>query len=71
MTLPHAITLLGTAAWLLCGIYATIPAYWILVHGWARRWREARYKLKLLGPLWMLMWLAAWAVSAPWRNLPL
>jgi protein-S-isoprenylcysteine O-methyltransferase Ste14 len=71
MLSTHAITLLGTAAWLLCGIYATIPAYWILVHGWTDRWRTARHKLKVLAPLWMVMWMAAWAVSAPWRGVTL
>lgn len=71
MLSAHAIALLDTTAWLICGIYATIPAYWILVHGWTDRWRAARHKLKVLGPLWMVMWLAAWAISAPWRNLQL
>lgn len=71
MPVQPAITLLHTAAWLICGIYATIPAYWIIVHRWTRQWREARHKLKVLAPIWMLMWLAAWAVSAPWRSQPL
>jgi protein-S-isoprenylcysteine O-methyltransferase Ste14 len=55
-------------AWLICGIYATIPAYWLMVHPFATRWRYARRKLSVLGPLWMLLWCAAWAVSAPWRQ---
>jgi protein-S-isoprenylcysteine O-methyltransferase Ste14 len=63
--------ILRTLAWLFCGIYATIPTYWMMVHPFAARWRTARYKLKLLAPLWVLMWCAAWAVSYPWRNAEL
>jgi protein-S-isoprenylcysteine O-methyltransferase Ste14 len=55
-------------AWIVCGIYSTIPAYWIVVHAFAPRWRRARYKLKLLAPLWVLMWCVAWAASYPWRE---
>jgi protein-S-isoprenylcysteine O-methyltransferase Ste14 len=55
-------------AWIVCGIYATIPAYWMMVHPFAERWRSARYKLKVLAPLWVVMWCIAWAASFPWRN---
>jgi len=55
-------------AWFVFGIYATIPAYWMMVHPFAARWRRAHYKLKLLAPLWMLMWCVAWAASYPWRH---
>ena len=50
---------LRTLARLACGIYATIPAYWMMVHPFAARWREARYKLTLLGPLRVVMWCLA------------
>jgi protein-S-isoprenylcysteine O-methyltransferase Ste14 len=59
---------LGTVAWIVCGIYATIPAYWMMVHPFAERWRGARYKLKVLAPLWLVMWPIAWGASYPWRN---
>jgi protein-S-isoprenylcysteine O-methyltransferase Ste14 len=59
---------LRTVAWLVCGIYATIPAYWMMVHPFAPRWRSARHKLKILAPLWVLMWCISWAASFPWRN---
>lgn len=62
---------LRTCAWLLCGVYATIPAYWMMVHPFAAYWRTSRYKLKLLAPLWVLMWCAAWAASYPWRDVAL
>jgi protein-S-isoprenylcysteine O-methyltransferase Ste14 len=59
---------LRLAAWIICGIYATVPAYWIMVHPFAKRWRAARHKFALLGPLWVLMWCIAWRASYPWRD---
>jgi protein-S-isoprenylcysteine O-methyltransferase Ste14 len=59
---------LRTLSWIACGIYATIPAYWMMVHPFTGHWRAARHKLKLLGPLWVLMWSVAWGASYPWRN---
>jgi steroid 5-alpha reductase family enzyme len=60
--------LLRILSWIVCGIYATIPCYWMMVHPFAGRWRTARYKLAVLAPLWVGMWCAAWAVSYPWRD---
>jgi protein-S-isoprenylcysteine O-methyltransferase Ste14 len=59
---------LRTISWLACGIYATIPCYWIVVHRFAERWRTTRYKLRVLGPLWIAMWFVAWAASFAWRD---
>jgi len=59
---------LRSAAWITCGIYATIPAYWLMVHPFAKNWRAARYKFALLGPLWVGMWGIAWGASYPGRN---
>jgi protein-S-isoprenylcysteine O-methyltransferase Ste14 len=56
-------------SWIACGIYATIPAYWMMVHPFASRWHTARYKLKLLGPLWVVMWCISWGTSYPWRDV--
>ena len=53
---------LRTLSWIACGIYATIPAYWMMVHPFAERWRTARYKLTVLGPLWIATWCIAWAL---------
>jgi len=61
-------SLLRTAGWLVCGLYATIPAFWMAVHPFVHRWRRARFKFKLLAPWWMLLWVMAWIVSWPWRN---
>jgi len=33
---------LRVTSWLTCGIYATIPCYWMMVHPVAARWRTAR-----------------------------
>ena len=55
-------------SWIACGVYATIPGYWMMVHPFAEHWRAARHKLKVLGPLWAVMWCIAWAVSYPWRD---
>jgi protein-S-isoprenylcysteine O-methyltransferase Ste14 len=55
-------------SWFTCGIYATIPAYWMMVHPFAPRWRTYGYKLKVLGSLWVVMWGISWAASYPWRN---
>jgi protein-S-isoprenylcysteine O-methyltransferase Ste14 len=63
--------ILRTLSWIACGIYATVPAYWMMVHPFAGHWRSARRKLTVLAPLWPLMWCIAWAASYPWRNAPL
>ncbi len=60
---------LGIVAWIACGIYASVPVYWIMVHRFADSWRTARYKFALLGPLWVAMWCIAWGISYPWRNV--
>jgi protein-S-isoprenylcysteine O-methyltransferase Ste14 len=62
---------LRNVAWLVCGVYATIPAYWMMVHPFAARWRTARHKLTVLAPLWVVMWCIAWGASFPWRDTPL
>jgi protein-S-isoprenylcysteine O-methyltransferase Ste14 len=61
--------MLRIVSWLACGIYATIPCYWMMVHPFAARWRKARYKLTLLAPLWVAMWCIAWSASYPWRDV--
>ncbi len=63
---------LRTIAWLVCGIYATIPLFWLVIHPFADFWRR-RYRapLKVLVFVWIALWLAAWAASFSWRNAPL
>ena len=64
-------TILRTVAWLMAIVYATIPSYWLLVHPLIRVWRARRARLSRVGPLWMLLWLAAGAITWPWRQIAL
>ncbi len=54
--------------WLISGIYATIPAFWLLVHPFNRYWRTTGHRMKKLAALWMSLWVVAWAASRPWRD---
>ena len=63
---------LRTIGWLVCGIYATIPAFWLIIHPFADFWRKRfRAPLKLLGLVWMLLWAITWLVTSPWRSEPI
>ena len=63
---------LQTIAWVVCVVYATIPAFWLLIHPFAQRWRRWKGSpLRILGPLWMGLWLLYGAASLPWRYVPL
>jgi len=61
--------ILRTIGWLVCGIYATIPLFWLIIHPFADFWRR-RYRapLKVLVFIWIALWLIAWAASSPWRQ---
>ncbi len=54
--------------WLVCGIDATIPLLWLMVHPFAGFWRKRRRGLPLIGIIWVGLWLVAWLVSSPWRH---
>jgi protein-S-isoprenylcysteine O-methyltransferase Ste14 len=63
---------LHPAAWLACVVYSTIPAFWLAIHPFADYWRRRRQSpYRVLLPLWLLMWIAAGAITAPWRSLAL
>jgi len=64
-------TLVGWVAWLICGIYATIPSFWMAIHPFASRWRGVRSRYSLIAPMWMAMWVVAWAVTEPWAHTAL
>lgn len=53
---------------MIAGIYATIPAFWMLVHPFAEHWRHKAYGVKWLAPWWVLLWLVAWACEYPFRD---
>ncbi len=56
-------------AWLICGVYATIPLFWIIIHPFADFWRKRfRAPLKVVAPIWILLWIVTWAATYPWRD---
>jgi len=58
------------AGWLFAIVLSTIPAYWLLVHPWAEHWRSRRgARFRILGPLWIVIWIAAGAITQPWRHV--
>jgi len=59
-------------AWLACAVYSTIPAFWLMIHPFADRWRarhasDGRSPYLVLIPLWAAMWAIAALVTWPWR----
>jgi protein-S-isoprenylcysteine O-methyltransferase Ste14 len=64
--------LLRTIGWLACVVYSTIPAFWLMVHPFAVRWRaRQRSPYRVLLPAWILMWLAMGLVTWHWRRVVL
>ena len=62
--------ILCSLAWILCVIYSTIPAFWLLIHPRAEYWRSRpQSPYKILLPLWIVMWIATAAITAPWRKV--
>jgi len=53
--------------WLICGIDATIPLTWLMVHPFAGFWRRHARYFPVVGVCWIGLWLLAWKVSSPWR----
>jgi protein-S-isoprenylcysteine O-methyltransferase Ste14 len=63
---------LRTVGWLFAIVLSTIPAYWFLVHPRAEYWRSRRgARFRILVPLWLAIWLAAGAITWPWRHVVL
>lgn len=67
----HWLQLIG---WLACVVYSTIPAFWLMIHPFADRWRarhlsNQRSPYALLLPLWMTMWVVVALVTRPWRSI--
>jgi protein-S-isoprenylcysteine O-methyltransferase Ste14 len=53
-----------------CVVYSTIPAFWLLIHSRADRWRKWRVSpYFVLIPLWIAMWAAMIAVTWRFKNL--
>jgi len=61
---------LGTAGWLACVVYSTIPSFWLMVHPRAHRWRaRVRSPFRVLVPAWITMWIGVAALTGPWRQV--
>lgn len=58
-----------TIAWLIAIVYATIPAYWMAVHPFARFWQSRRGKvMPFLGLIWLALWIVAGFATAAYRH---
>jgi methanethiol S-methyltransferase len=56
--------------WLACVVYSTIPAFWLMIHPFAERWRARRRSpFIVLLPAWMAMWVVVALVTLPWRDV--
>ncbi len=56
--------------WLACVVYATIPAFWLLIHPRVQYWRSRPGSpYRLLIPFWVAMWVVVAAGTAKWRGL--
>ena len=63
-------TWLEIMGWLACAVYSTIPAFWLMIHPFAERWRSHRRSpYRVLVPLWIAMWIAMALITLPWPRL--
>jgi protein-S-isoprenylcysteine O-methyltransferase Ste14 len=61
----HWLQIIG---WLACVVYSTIPAFWLMIHPFAERWRSRRRSPYIvLLPAWVAMWVVVALVTWPWR----
>ena len=66
------LSLLRTAGWIVCVVYATIPLFWLMIHPRADSWRtRAGSPYRVLVPVWMGMGVGLGALTAAWRGRPL
>jgi protein-S-isoprenylcysteine O-methyltransferase Ste14 len=69
---------LQLVGWLACIVYSTIPAFWLMIHPFAERWRTRHLSYRrrcspymVLLPAWMAMWIVVALITRPWRNIVL
>jgi protein-S-isoprenylcysteine O-methyltransferase Ste14 len=63
---------LQLTAWMACAVYSTIPAFWLMIHPFAERWRARRRSpYFLLLPAWLAMWAIAALATRSWRHVAL
>ncbi len=75
-TILHVLHWLQIIGWLACAVYSTIPAFWLMIHPFADRWRARhlsyhRSPYRLLLPAWMAIWLVVALGTRPWRDVML
>jgi protein-S-isoprenylcysteine O-methyltransferase Ste14 len=63
----HWLQIIG---WLVCVVYSTIPAFWLMIHPFAEQWRRRRRSpFMVLLPAWIAVWLVVALVTLPWRDV--
>ncbi len=63
---------IGILGWIVCCVYATIPAFWLMIHPFAQFWRSRMHSPhRILLPAWITLWMIAGAVTAPRRSVVL
>ncbi len=67
----HWLQLIG---WLACVVCSTIPAFWLMIHPFAERWRVRhrsyrRSPYRVLLPAWIAMWVVAALVTRSWQGI--
>jgi len=63
----HWLQIIG---WLVCVLYSTIPAFWLMIHPFAEQWRRRRRSpFMVLLPAWIAMWVVVALVTLPWRDV--
>ena len=61
---------LQLSGWLACAVYSTIPAFWLMIHPFAARWRSRRRSpYQVLVPLWIAMWIGMALITYPWHRI--
>jgi protein-S-isoprenylcysteine O-methyltransferase Ste14 len=68
---------LRTIGWLACVVYSTIPAFWLMIHPFAERWRRRHSShrpfyaspYRLLLPAWIGIWAVVALITRPWRDV--
>ncbi len=65
----HTLRLVG---WLVCTAYSTVPAYWLMIHPLASRWRmQAQSPYRVLLPVCAVILSGVLRITAPWRRVTL
>lgn len=61
--------IIRTLAWLVCSVYCTIPAFWIVIHPFSQRWRrQGRNAYSFLLPIWAIFIASAAAATYPFLH---